>query len=140
MDALKYDNAKALRDENATFVTAAAEKAGVVLVEESDYKALKETAEVNEETIKADREKVLAIATNAQKSKHEAEVKDLQHKSEMEISKLTVEKDMAIARIEGLMSDNAKLQEQVAKIPEMIEKAVAAANANVVVTQDAGKK
>lgn len=140
LDALKYKNSQAIRDEDAEFVVRAADKAGLALVKADEYAELKAKLEVNNEEIAVDKEKAVSIAVNSAKSKHKEEMTNVKHESELQLSKLSVENEAMTARVQILVRDNDKLQEQVAQIPTMIKESVAAARAEVTVQQDASKK
>lgn len=140
IDEVRFKNSQAIRDENAEFVVRAADRLNLALIRSEELDEIKETAAKNIDGANEDKEKAVAIATNSVKSKYESQIKDIKHESELTISKLKVSEEVAGARIEGLMRDNAKLQEQVAAIPAVIRDAVAAAKSEVNVSQDAGKK
>lgn len=140
VDEVKYENDKALRDENATFVVKAAEKAGVVLVKSEELAALKDVKEANEDAIKAAVGKAVGIAESTMKRKYEDELKQASFDSQLKINELETVGLAAGTQLKEAKATVTAQAEQIAKIPSMITDAVSAAKSSVNVTQDAGKK
>lgn len=140
MEELSYNNDKARRDANTMFVDSVAEDLGLVVVPEAVLINAKTQEKLSKEELSAEVKKSVAISESKLKRDHESATKDAAHAAILEVSTWKMSAEAAAVSLAEAKKTLASQAAQLALIPTMIKEAVAAANSNVVVNQDANKK
>ena len=135
-----YDNKIAFRDLNMDTLNKLAKETGVVIVDGDAHKTLTEDkdalTEKHSKELKAEVGKVKAMTESAATAKYTK----LESEKNNEIALLQNDKNHLVAAKEALEVRVKDLEDRLKDVPNQIKEAVAAAKADISVSQDAAKK
>ena len=140
LDQVQFENKKAIRDGNEKHVTDVATELGLTFVNSDELTELKALVADKEDKTAAEVGKAVGMANAKAKADAEKAATKAEFESKLKLNAL--ETALEAAKVQAL-SDKAtitSLSDQVAKIPEMMEKIAAASQSAITVSQDAGKK
>ena len=140
MEEKEYEHKKALRQSDEEYAKQLAESLGLSLVPTAELEELRSIKPATEkeiaETVKSEVGKAKGILS----AQHERALKDKEHEAAIIQVELKGQVSSLNTQLEAVKQREATLEAQVKEIPAVIEKAVKAANAEISVTNEAGKK
>ena len=140
MEQAGYDNKIALRDENLKAAEAIAGKHNKVVVDSTEFTALKEQKAAEEEAINAQIDTAVSSAKATVYASEGAKLSALKASTDGEIALLKKDKEYLTAEVASLNARLADALDQIKALPGQIKDAVAAGKADISVNQDAAGK
>ena len=140
MEEKEYEHSKALRQSDEDYAEKLATSLGMVLVPTAELERLKAIEPTSAEELASTVKAEVGKATGILKANHERALKDKEHEAALIQVELKGQVSSLNTQLEAVKQREATLEAQVKEIPAVIEKAVKAANAEISVTNEAGKK